>query len=94
MTKLEKIIEYYPDEEFVSVDEFEDCIIGVIYDKSICVYKLVYSKSKCLEVLITRDKMKKETAEEFYNSNVESAYMGVGTPIWIDDLMFFADNIT
>jgi hypothetical protein len=32
MTKLEQIIELYPDEELLSADGFEDSIIGVIYD--------------------------------------------------------------
>lgn len=50
---------------------------------------LVYSKTKCLEILITRDKMGKEEAEEYFDFNVGGAYMGDKTPIWVDDMMFF-----
>jgi len=91
MTKLEQIQEWYPDEELLSADGFEDSVIGVTYDKSAGAYKLVYSRSKCIEVLITRDKMGKEEAEEYFDFNVEGAYMGEKTPIWVDDLMFYCE---
>jgi hypothetical protein len=92
MTKLEIVTEWYPDEQLLSADGFEDCIIGVAYDMSKSVYKLIYSRSKCLEVLITRDKMSKEDAEEFFEFNVESAYMGDKTPIYMDDMMFYGEE--
>jgi hypothetical protein len=91
MTKLEEIIEWYPDEEFLSADGFEEAIIGVAAIKQTAQLVLVYSKSKCLEILITRDKMGKEEAEEYFDFNVEGAYMGEKTPIWVDDLLFFID---
>lgn len=91
MTKLEQISEWYPDEEFLSADGFEDCIIGTISDKSTGVFKLVYSITKCIEVLITRDKMNKEEAEEFFYFNVDGAYMGEKTPIFVDDFMFYGE---
>jgi hypothetical protein len=89
MTKLEQIIEWYPDEEFLSADGFEDALIGVVYDKIKSVYVLVYSRVKCIEILITRDKMSKEEAEEYFDFNVDGAYMGEKTPIYVDDFMFF-----
>lgn len=88
MTKLEQIVEWYSDEELFSADGFEDCVIGVTYDRNAGVHKLVYSKSKCIEVLITRDKMSKEEAEEYFDFNVEGAYMGEKTPVWVDDELF------
>ena len=92
MTRLEQITEFYPDEELLSADGFEDCIIGVSYNKFTSTYNLVYSRSKCIEVLITRDKMTKEDAEEFFDFNVEGAYMGEKTPIWVDDMMFYGEE--
>jgi len=92
MTKLEQIVDWYPDEELLSADGFEDCVIGVIYDGNLGVHKLVYSRSKCIELLITRDKMCKEEAEEYFDFNVEGAYMGEKTPIYVDDLMFYGNN--
>jgi len=91
MTKLKQIEEWYPDVELLSADGFEDAIIGVAYDKTTSTYKLVYSKTKCLEILITRDKMSKEEAEEYFDFNVEGAYVGDATPIYVDDLMLFEE---
>ena len=89
MTKLEIILEQYSDEEFLSADGFDDAIIGVAYDKTTSVYRLVYSKMKCIEILISRDKMNKEDAEEYFDFNVEGAYVGEKTPIWVDDSLFY-----
>jgi len=91
MTKLEQIIEWYPDEEFLSADGFEEALIGVVYDKIKSVYLLVYSRAKCVEILIERDKMSKEEADEFFDFNVEGAYMGEKTPLYVDDFMFFGE---
>lgn len=82
MSKLNTIIEHYPEIKFLSADGFENAIIGV------CGEKLVYSKSKCIETLIHRDNMTLEDAEEFFVFNVEGAYMGKKTPIWVDDMLF------
>ena len=36
--------------------------------------------------------MTKEDAEEFFDFNVEGAYMGEKTPIWVDDMMFYGEE--
>jgi hypothetical protein len=88
MTRLEEIIEFYPDEELLSATGFEDCIIGVAYDKVTSTHRLVYSRSKCVDLLVERDGMTFEEAEEFLDFNVVDAYVGRKTPIWVDDEMF------
>ena len=88
MTRLEIILEQYSDEDLLSADGFEDCVIGVAYDKSTSVYRLVYSRTKCIEVMIARDGMTYEEAMEYFDFNVEGAYVGEKTPIWVDDEMF------
>jgi hypothetical protein len=92
MTRLEQIIEFYPDEELLSADGFEDCVIGVACDRATSTHRLVYSRSKCIDLLVERDSMTYEEAEEFFDYNVEGAYMGVKTPIWVDDMMFDVGN--
>ena len=79
MNKLEIIVENYPDSEFLSADGFEDAIIGV------CGEKLVYSRTLCIDILMQRDKMSYDEAVEYFDFNVEGAYMGDKTPIWVDD---------
>ena len=88
MTRLEIILEQYSDEDLLSADGFEDCVIGVAYDKTTSVHRLVYSRTKCIEVMIARDGMTYEEAIEYFDFNVEGAYVGEKTPIWVDDEMF------
>ena len=82
MTNLEIVCEAYPDEQFLSADGFEDAIVGV-YDG-----RLVYSNLKCIEILMVRDGMSQEEAIEYFDFNVEGAYMGEKTPIWVDDMFW------
>lgn len=80
--RLQMIVDYYPDQEFLSADGFEDAIIGV------CGKKLVYSQAKCINILMERDGISEEDALEYFNFNVEDACVGERNPIWVDDLIF------
>jgi len=73
------ILEYYPDENFLIADGFNDAIIGVD-EKPM---KLIYSISKCIDIL-SKD-MSEEEALEYFDFNVSGAYMGEKTPIWCQD---------
>jgi hypothetical protein len=89
MTKLKQITEHYPDEEFLSADGFDDALIGVAAIKQTAQFVLVYSRMKCIDILIKRDGMSFEEAEEYFDFNVEGAYMGEKTPIFVDDTIFY-----
>ena len=80
--KILRIIDYYPDENFLQADGFDAAIIGVWGDK------IAYSRQHCIDILRKRDRMTETEAMEFFDFNVEGAYMGEKTPIWIDDTMF------
>lgn len=82
MTKLELISENYPDMEFLSADGFEDAIIGINGEK------LVYSINKCIDILINDNDMSIEDALDYFYFNVEGAYVGEKTPIWVNDMAF------
>jgi hypothetical protein len=88
MTNLEIITEQYPEEAFLAADGFDEAIIGVNRDMGSGVYKLVYSNLKCVEILMTRDGMSQEEAIEYFDFNVEGAYMGEKTPIWVEDMFW------
>ncbi|MFA5207230.1 MAG: hypothetical protein WC428_00870 [Candidatus Paceibacterota bacterium] len=92
MSKLNKIIEFYPEIKWLSADGFNDAIIGVSGDK------IVYSRTKCIKILMDRDGMAYEVASEFFDFNVEGTYIGKKTPIWVDDELFndsiLSDNRT
>jgi hypothetical protein len=81
MKLLERIIETYPDEQFLKADGLDDAIIGVD-EKSMV---LIYSVSKCIDILAEKIGSVEE-AIEYFSFNVSGAYMGEKTPIWCQDL--------
>ena len=46
---------------------------------------MVYSVKKVLEILMTRDGMSYEEAREFFEFNIVGAYVGPGTPVFVED---------
>lgn len=84
---LQSIKEYYPEEEFMTADGFDDAIIG--FDELCSPIRIIYSVKKCIEILVSRDGMTNEEATEYFYFNCLRAYMGEGTPIWcIDNLSY------
>ncbi len=78
---LDKILEWFPEEDILKADGFDEAIIGIETNEM----RLIYSVSKCIEILC-RD-MDEEEAVEFFDFNVRGSYVGDKTPIWcVDDL--------
>jgi hypothetical protein len=78
---LDKILEWFPEEDILKADGFDEAIIGIETNEM----RLIYSVSKCIEILC-RD-MNEEEAVEFFDFNVRGSYVGDKTPIWcVDDL--------
>lgn len=63
-------------------DGFDEAILGVDASNS----RVIYSVAKCYQVLIERDGMSQDEAEEFFAFNVLGSYMGEKTPIWCYDI--------
>jgi hypothetical protein len=63
-------------------DGFAEAFVGMghrfTYDVA------VYDRQKCLDILVTRDGMSPEDAEEYFGFNVEGAYMGEHTPVFLE----------
>lgn len=76
---IERILEVYPDEEFLKADGFDDAIIGVDENSM----RLIYSVSRCIEILC--EDMSEEDALEHFDYNVRGSYVGDKTPIWCVD---------
>jgi hypothetical protein len=75
-SKIEKIIDMYPDETFLTVSGMDEAIVGV----DVTNFRLVYSVDKIYEILM-RD-MSNADAIEYFDYNIAGAYMGEGTPIF------------
>lgn len=67
--------------EELYADGFEDAIIGV--GRQFNTDVVIYDEDKCLEILVLRDQMTPEEAEEFFEFNVVGAYVGDHTPIFV-----------
>jgi len=74
---LERILDLYPDEEFLIADGFDDAIIGVDADRM----RIVYDAYKCMEIL-SRE-MSQDDAAEYFEYNVLQSYVGEKTPIFV-----------
>jgi hypothetical protein len=78
--KLEDILEIYPDEQFLKVDDFDEAVIGMEVVKM----RLVYDISKMRQLLVDRDGMTFDEAMEYLDFNVVGAYVGELTPIFVE----------
>lgn len=76
---LEEIIEQYPEEQFMTVPEFDEAVIGVEYNSM----RLVYSIKEILNIL--RYNTSEEDAMEHFTYNIAREYIGEKTAIFIWD---------
>ncbi|MHB8994574.1 MAG: hypothetical protein ACYC63_04915 [Armatimonadota bacterium] len=70
------------DTELLVADGFEQAFIGIVYrcadDPIAC-----YDREKCLKILMKRDGMTEEEAEEFFEFNIGGAWVGDLTPCYL-----------
>ena len=76
---LEGLSEDFP--EALLADGFEEAIVGTVqqFNKTL----VCYDREECIDILIKRDGMDCEDAEEFFEFNVQGAYMGENTPCFL-----------
>lgn len=60
-------------------DGFEQALIGYV-ERATQPPLALYDRQKCIEILMLRDGMSHEDAEEFFEFNVIGAWMGDNTP--------------
>jgi hypothetical protein len=78
ISKIDQIIELYPDDTFIIADGFDEAIIGVD-DNNL---KIVYDIDEVINILM-REGMSVDEAIEYYEYNISGAYVGDNTPIFI-----------
>ena len=84
--RLDLILEGFYSEDMVILeprDRFDSCIIGVVERFGIPERVICYDRAKVIQLNI-QDGMTEEEAEEFYEYNTIGAWMGEGTPVFID----------
>lgn len=81
---LDRIIENYPDEEFLIADGYDNCIIGYDFGAGTSPIRLIYSVKKILDQLVDEG-MDEIDAIEYFEYNMRGGYVGEQTPIWCQD---------
>ena len=74
------------DPETLLADGWEECLIGVAevwLESGGRVQRAVYDADKIIETMVARDGMTHEEAEEFFEFNINGAYVGPRTPIFV-----------
>jgi len=76
----ETLADNYPDA--ITADGFDDAIVGILSGCGrpdvVC-----YDYAKCVEVLMKRDHMSEEEAQEYMDFNVVGAYVGKASPLFL-----------
>ena len=72
----ETIAEHNPEAMFA--DGYDNAIMGYSSD-----LRVIYSADQIVETLVERDGMTPDEAIEFFNFNIECAYVGEYTPIYM-----------
>ena len=78
--KIDWLIEH--DEEILTADGFDYALIGVC-ERAGQPTIAMYDKDKCINLLIERDGMPEEEAEEYFYFNVVGAWVGEYTPCFV-----------
>jgi hypothetical protein len=75
------------EEEILLADGFEDAYMGLAtqFTKPPLA---VYDRNKCIQILIERDGMSEEEAEEYFQFNEEGSWVGDNTPLFFEPLKF------
>jgi hypothetical protein len=81
MTFIDLIAEQNPEAKVA--DGFDDCILGIAegYGRDPV---LAYSRPEIVKKLMERDGLSHQEAQETFDVNIIGAYVGEGTPIFID----------
>lgn len=74
--------ENFPDQEFLLADGFESAFCGVVYGK-MRTPVACYDRERCIEILVSREGLTEDDAEEFFSYNVEDAWVGETTPVFL-----------
>jgi hypothetical protein len=70
------------DEDMLLVEGFDEALLG--YAPRCGQPALaVYDRARCIEILVQRDGMSEEDAEEFFEFNVVGAWVGDRTPLFL-----------
>jgi hypothetical protein len=73
------------DPDILLADGFDDALIGWTdsWSGTSREARAVYSADRCVEILMERDGMSRDMAEEYFEFNTAGAYVGPKTPVFV-----------
>jgi hypothetical protein len=77
--------------EALTADGLDDAILGIAH-RAGAAPLVAYSTSQCLQILMDRDGMSYDEASEFFEFNIVGAFVGPGTPVFVqqrDEILAF-----
>ena len=77
-SRIDDILEQYPDEEFVILDGLDSAVVGIDANE----YWLIYSVQLIIKKLM-KGGLSEDDAQEWFAYNILGAYMGPKTPIYL-----------
>ena len=77
----EEIEDNYTESKLLFADGFDDAIVGVSHQFNSI--SIAYDKNKCIDILMDKDKMTIDDAEEYFSFNIIGSYVGEHTPSFI-----------
>jgi len=72
------VVEALAGHEALLADGFEEALVG--YAQRFSTVFALYDRQRCIDILVERDGMAHDEAEEFFEFNVVGAWVGEGTP--------------
>lgn len=78
--RLDDLVEINP--EALTADGFDDAIIGYTVSTP-HPHVVVYDVDKCVQILVDRDGMTPEEADEYLSFNTLCCYVGENTPLFV-----------
>ena len=82
MIDREDLMRQLEESDALLADGFEDALIGLVERAGGMGPVALYDLDKCRDVLMQRDEMTWEGAQEFLDANVTCAWVGDGTPCY------------
>lgn len=79
--QIQAFAEFQGVEELLLCDGFEDAFVGITWQfTNACA---CYDRARCIQILMARDCMSMEEAEEYFEFNVIGSYVGTDTPTFL-----------
>ena len=84
MTVLERLLENDPEASYLTIDGYDDCIIGIATRFGMDPV-LAYDREAMIQKMIREDGLDREGAEEHFDFNIIGAWMGDSTPVFVEN---------